>query len=72
MQKICKSFNIVHYLVDIQYDGEEAISKAKKSNFRLSTSITHFDLVSILHTLIQECTGNFIFLYIKRYQDKEK
>ena len=67
---ICKTYQITTGLVELGCDGEEAYKMATRYTYQPSTKISHFDLVTQLHYLIQTSPIKWQFRHVGGHQDK--
>ena len=66
---ICKRYNITSGSIEVGCDGEEAYKVATRYNYQPTTRISHFDLTSKLHYLINSSPLHWRFRHVKGHQD---
>ena len=67
---ICADYNITSGQIEVGCDGEEAFKIATRAHFRPATKISHFDIVSRLHHLINNNVITWTFRHVRGDQDK--
>lgn len=65
-----KKYNIRTGNTKLGCDGEEAYKIATRAHFKPSTKVVHFELVSILHHLINSSHIHWTFRHVRGHQDK--
>ena len=65
--ELCNKFSIIKFEIDIEYDRVEVIQQVRRANFKPVTSISHFDLVTTLHSIINSIIGQVEFFHISGY-----
>lgn len=69
---LCRLHGITDGDIEIGCDGLQAFRAATRHTWKSTTSISHFDLVTTLHSLIRATPLTITFRHVKGHQDKHK
>ena len=69
---ICHRFNIRKEKVELGCDGEEAFKMATRHRYSSTSKISHHDLTTKLHHLINSSPIIWTFRHVSRHQDNHK
>ena len=72
INKLCNKFGLNSVKIEVRCNREEAIKKVQRSHCKPVTSISHFDLVTALHSIMHSTPGEAEFGHVSGYQDDNK
>lgn len=67
---LCKEYGITEGDVEVGCDGQQAYLVATRASYSPTTTISHFDISTTLHNLINNSVINWSFRHVKGHQDK--
>ena len=70
MNLLCQQHRISNGSIEVGCDGMEAVKAASRFQFEPNVKISHFDMVSTLHQLINDSPLTWSFRHIKGHQDE--
>ena len=72
INNICKKYAITKEHIEVGCDGEEAFRVASRFAYAPNNKISHHNIVTKLHYLINSSPINWTFRHVRGYQDDSK